>query len=389
MTKTKRANSSEISGAPYDGSNFESDACIFVTQQDSIAQDSFTRNGINKDLHLIVKLVPFTLRVGSKNLNLKKMELSAKLFYDFEVEESNAREVETLKLNPLDYVCHVDETGSSLAMEMRIGVLTSAHEGAFFRVGVMVTDKDKENTFQCFSAPIKVLSKRSQIRKIVEKRLNSDSTSNSAKSLKRKRVASEDEEMSSPVISVPESPLEHSSPFTPYSSSSSNLQEILQKLEEQQRKQSFLLQQVLQNQTPSLISSNSTDLEQAFASFLVAYQRSSSDERKSKMRKILKQLDSPNLDSVTELVELYSTEGLFPELSLPSCEKGCIHKQQLDAFDSFYSEFMREPIDLVNSEEISSLFQAKNFLQASKYLNQLKKIMCTFLLILLETQTLF
>jgi len=363
------------------------EASIFVSQQDSIAQDAFTRNGISKDLHLIVKLVPFTLRVGSKNLNLKKMELSAKLYYDFDTEDSSTpvREVETLKLNPLDYVCHVDENGTSLAMEMRIAVLTSAHEGAFFRVGVTATDKeDKTKTYQCFSAPIKVLSKRSQIRKILERQNNPDSSlvsPKAAKSLKRKRE-SEDCDITS---IVPESPPNlNSSPITPYSSSSNNLQEVLQKLEEQQRIQSLLLQQVIQNQTlsqlissnPANSTSNSTDLEQAFNSFLAVYQRASSEERKSKMRKVLKELDTSGLDSVTEFVDLYTTEGLFPDLrsSSANCsEKECVHKQQLDAFDTFYSEFMREPIDLLNSGEISSLLQAKDFIQASKFLNQVKQ----------------
>lgn len=361
MVKSKPINSNDKNSTEN-----SQDSSIFVTKQECFAQAPSSKNK-DKVLYLQVKNLSFTLLVCSKNLDLKNMKILAKLIYDFDKDGSlSFKEVDALKSSPMDYISHVDSS-SSLTMKVTIHVLSSFHEGANFRVHISAVDKEDEGKiYECYSYPIKVLSKQSQIRSLLEKK-----TAKMNKSLKRKRTEESPSSLSinnnnNSIISPAQN-----SPLFP--SNSRSIQDFLLKLETQQKTQAALLERVLSNQLSQIPSSSlnlnspsnfTIALEQAFTWFIRAYQNSPSEERKSKLRKVFKELHSPALDSVSEFVglcknEIPLSESLTNSSNLTSSstipESTCSHKQQLDAFDNISSQFLTNPSYFTNSEQLSSL----------------------------------
>mmetsp|Transcript_20534 Transcript_20534/g.28809 ORF Transcript_20534/g.28809 Transcript_20534/m.28809 type:complete len:290 (+) Transcript_20534:260-1129(+) len=249
---------------------------FFIERQESLAQDRFTKNGVCKELHLVAKCIPFTLHVCS-TIDLNQTAIQAKLYYDSN-SDSAGKEVETLKGAPLDSVAHVNSMGNKAAVEVRVSVLSSQHEGAFFRIKLTATDPESGETLEAVSQPIKVISKRNQVRKMIE----------------RNELSRED----NPHIQV--SPLPPSPPQNKRSLSAASLpsadsiQETLLRLEEQQRQQAQLLQQLCAQRNPfDLGSIPDTDFESAFAKFLLAFQKTPATERASKMRRVMETHSQP------------------------------------------------------------------------------------------------
>jgi hypothetical protein len=319
---------------------------LIIEKQESLAQDKFTKNGCTKELHVVAKNIPFSLHVAS-SVNLNEHPLHAALCYDFE-NESDQKEVETLKCTPLEYIAHVSDSGEKANVEIRIAVLSSQHEGANFRIKLSVKDPRTSKLVHVFTSPLKVISKRNQVKKMLE----------------RKEIT-------------------HVEPLPPPKRTSSDtITEALHRLEEQQREQAKLLQQLV-GQKKGLKSSSEfnfaapaaipdpedMDFDAAFLKFLNTYKKIPAEERPNKVRKLLK--TSPHQDSQTlsEFVNIYSCEVLagateqnfiqtFHSMDMPAaaghtsehpsdccnCTE-CPHKKQLERMDDFYSEFIFDDSD--------------------------------------------
>jgi len=136
-----------------------------------------------------------------------------------------------------------------------------------------------------FSLPIKVISKRNQVRRMIEK-----------------------QEVQ------PTEPLP-----APKRTSSDMITDALTRLEEQQREQAKLLRQILNQKNTSKPNPAETedDFEASFKKFLNAYQKLPSDERPYKVRKVVKQTQSnpSEAQSLSDFVNLYSVDMLPNGLS--------------------------------------------------------------------------
>lgn len=258
---------------------------LVLEKQESLAVDRFSRNGVTKDLYFVAKNIPFNVHVYS-TLNLNTHPLGAKLFYDFDLEEDQ-KEVETLKVDPLQYTAHVNDTGDRAVVEVRISVLSSQHEGAFFRIKLSTNDP-KTGEVSTFTQPLKVISKRQQVRRMLEK-----------------------------------NELQATEPLpTPKRTSSEMITEALTRLEEQQREQAKLLkmlvaqkaQAVTEQQPIKQQTNDELDFETAFKRFLQAYQKLPSEERPSKIRKVVKQVQTNTSESQSlhDFVNTYAAD-FMPE----------------------------------------------------------------------------
>jgi len=287
----------------------------------------------------------------SSSIDLNQTPIHTKLFYDSN-SESSGKEVETLKGYPLDSVAHVNSMGDKAAVEVRVSVLSSQHEGAFFRIKLSCTDPDTENIIEAMSQPIKVISKRNQVRKMIE----------------RNELSRED----NPHIQV--SPLP-SSPSPPQSNSSNNnnnkrphsiaslpcvdsIQETLQRLEEQQRQQAQLLHQLCtqRNSVSFDLGTDDIDFESAFAKFLLAFQKVPSQERSNKIRRVIETHSHP----LNEFLDVANAETArnFPEALMQSMftmacgndseqvsylSANCPKKDLMPLAD-FYNDFLQDPL---------------------------------------------
>jgi len=324
---------------------------IFIEKQESLAHDKFATKGTSKEVHILAKNIPFVIHVGGNDINLNNSPLNAKLYYDFE-EETDQKEVELLKQSsPIDYVAHVNGTGDKAAVEVRLSVLSSQHEGAFFRIKFSATDVVTGISVDTFSHPIKVISKRNQVKKMLE----------------RNEV-------------IPAEPIPPSK-----RTSSDIIADALLRLEEQQRDQGRLLQQLMtERQTAqsarsskdfhpiqhsvSIPDPNDMDFDAAFKRFLDAYKKIPAEDRPFKIRKTMKTASELDSQSLGEFVNIYNNEVLLgseqlmgPLMDLPplpsngnisngnshsgscSCSE-CPHKRQLERLDKFYSEFLLDPL---------------------------------------------
>eukprot|EP00027_Filamoeba_sp_ATCC50430_P007021 CAMPEP_0168558916 /NCGR_PEP_ID=MMETSP0413-20121227/10235_1 /TAXON_ID=136452 /ORGANISM="Filamoeba nolandi, Strain NC-AS-23-1" /LENGTH=331 /DNA_ID=CAMNT_0008590089 /DNA_START=51 /DNA_END=1046 /DNA_ORIENTATION=+ len=318
---------------PFSPSNSE----FFVEKQESLAVDKFTKNGSSKELHIVAKSIPFVIHVAS-SLDLNNSSFEAKLIYDAEDE----KEVETVKSDPMEFVVHVNSMGDKAAVEVRIFVLSSQHEGAFFRVKLSITEKDTEQTFTTFSNPIKVVSKRNQVKKMLE----------------RNELSRED----NPHIEV--SPTFPSKRPAPSSANVDNLQEVLLRLEEQQREQAQLLRQLVsQKSNPvsfdcgTVPSPSDMDFETAFQNFLAAFQKVPSSERSSKLRKVMQTVEASQ--PMNEFLDVANAEcgRSIPDslmqsiLTLPSgnaddinCQYSNCPPKSESELEAFYNDFFQEPL---------------------------------------------
>jgi len=304
---------------------------FYIEKQESLAFDKFSKNGQLVDLHLVAKNIAFVIHVAA-TFDLNKYPPTAKLVYYSSPSEME-KEVEAVKSNTLEIITHVEDNGLKAAVEVKVGVLSSQHEGAFFRVKFMARDPVTGLLLEDYSQPIKVISKRSQIKKIMERKQQPQPQTPKQNDFNDR----------SPITNV-----------TPAKrSQSTDVSETLARLEEQQRLQFDLLQQlVLQKTDPyqpikrsvSIPDPDDMDFEAAFHRFLEAYQRVPTEERAKKIRRLNSSCDQN--EALAEFVTLYSDTTAFVSKDCSASNKTCTcldcpHKKELARFDSLYHDFWR------------------------------------------------
>jgi len=136
---------------------------LSITSQGNVSQEHFSKNGITKQVHVVVKNLVFVVEVSS-NLDLSKCNLEAKLLYDFDRDEEDKLEVSYVKNEPLEYKVSLSDGGFKASVELRIKVLTSQHEDMLFRVRLSAMDPLTGQPFGIITQPIKVISKLTQLK---------------------------------------------------------------------------------------------------------------------------------------------------------------------------------------------------------------------------------
>eukprot|EP01117_Protostelium_nocturnum_P003672 TRINITY_DN14954_c0_g1_i1.p1 TRINITY_DN14954_c0_g1~~TRINITY_DN14954_c0_g1_i1.p1 ORF type:complete len:448 (+),score=134.54 TRINITY_DN14954_c0_g1_i1:210-1553(+) len=142
---------------------------LVITRQNSLTVEKHSKNGIVKQVHVVVKNQPFIIRLGFNSmvldtthglLALNRTSVEAALFYDCDP----LKEVNYIKLKPLEYKCLNDEyeSPSSISVEIRLKVLSSQLEDMFFRIVFYLVNPlthQRINGMMAISDPIKVVSK--------------------------------------------------------------------------------------------------------------------------------------------------------------------------------------------------------------------------------------
>jgi len=154
---------------------------LVIQKQNCLAEEKFVRSGITQTAKVVVKNSPFIIQLGLASpiysgempgmifsqIDLHQFVFDAKLYYD--TDEDDKKEVDFVKLKPLEYKSQVHENGSQVNMEVRLKVLTSQLEDMMFRVKIRALDartkREVSPLLNVTSAPIKVVSKPEQLRK--------------------------------------------------------------------------------------------------------------------------------------------------------------------------------------------------------------------------------
>lgn len=121
---------------------------------------------------MVVKNTPFTITLQLMDPSLKFTQVTAdvQLVYDC----PTLKEVDFVKLKPMDFKLKPNEEGDQLIAEIRIKVLTSQLEDMFFRVRMALLDprnnQEISPALTVLSDPIRVVSKPDQVKKKIKKR---------------------------------------------------------------------------------------------------------------------------------------------------------------------------------------------------------------------------
>jgi hypothetical protein len=328
-----------------------SKSTMIVVKQGSLHQDKTSKNGVTKNMHMVVKNTPFTITVGSSDgkFDFSAAKMEASLLYDSE----DRKPVPFLQKLPLEYFTHINATGDQVTIEFRIKVLTSQYEGSLFLLKISATN-DK-HTITTVSESIKVVSKPEQIRRLKQTTTTQVKSETLAPAKKRRRVSDEES----------------------VDTSSSDVMEMLQAIRETQLRQMELLQQNLSMREEQQICYSSEEfsplnlpddspmevldkpvpalsLEQAFQQLIAAYNATDVSERPTKIRRLIEtdgDITSSLVAVATDLSTALPTTPLVKSdhaAESGQCQcAGCPFKKNIEQIDTFYSEFFSNPFENV------------------------------------------
>jgi hypothetical protein len=149
---------------------------LVIAEQTCLLEEKFSKNGVQKNVHVVVKNTPFTITLVlldkqvNPMINFNNFTADVQLVYDC----PTLKEVDFVKLKPMDFKLKPNEDGDQLSVEIRIKVLTSQLEDMFFRVRIALVDpqtmQEVSPLFTVLSHPIRVVSKPDQVKKKIKKR---------------------------------------------------------------------------------------------------------------------------------------------------------------------------------------------------------------------------
>lgn len=299
-----------------------------LLEQKCLLREVVSRNGVQKNVHVVVKNAPFTVRVGlsrscSSQLSLKQVTFDVALLYDVD-QQGVKKRVDYLKQPPVSFKQSVNATGTQLTLELRIKVLTSQHENSFFRVLITALNASTglpiEPELSVQTDPYKVISKpeRSRKRKM-----------EAAAGPAKKKTLNE------------------------------LLMESMKRIEEQQAQQQKLIQQLLLVPTkcePAAKARGSAadEFESNFRACFQYFHSLPPEERPSKIRKVVRSLGAKEEERLAEFIDMFLAEGLshsafdmkssqFPSLALDHSHSSFPH----------HVDFLRSSLtDILNSSHL-------------------------------------
>lgn len=201
-------------------------ARLVITNQESAEQEAIHKNGENKQLHSVIKNVPFIIDLSLEGdfdrrvINFNNCTLEATLMYD----TCEEKPVHYVSRRPVEYNCTVDKTsaGDKVRVECILNVLSSQHEGAYFRLRFSAASLAQH----ALSDPIRVVSKPLQLKKVKEQR---KAAAAAAASVEGKTAAASS-----------------GSKKRPLSDCNSSIQDTLARIEAQQQAQQTLISSLFQ-----------------------------------------------------------------------------------------------------------------------------------------------
>eukprot|EP01118_Nematostelium_gracile_P003078 TRINITY_DN13510_c0_g1_i1.p1 TRINITY_DN13510_c0_g1~~TRINITY_DN13510_c0_g1_i1.p1 ORF type:complete len:351 (+),score=87.95 TRINITY_DN13510_c0_g1_i1:99-1055(+) len=299
-------------------------------------EETISRNGLNKPLHTLIKNSPYHLQIGPSmgRVDFTKIFFEAFLLYDCEGPE---KEVDYVKVKPLEFKSNPIESGTFLDGEIRIKVLTSQHEDMLFKVKVQgfnpITKEEIPNMY-VYTPSIRVISKPEQLKKKAP-------ATNKKRSLNDMLVET--------VLRIEKKQEEQ--------------QKLIEKMTLQQEMISMDKKQRLEEiETPSwdphlsaphLTLTQPPTFEDALRALLVSY--SASSNKAETIRKVMRTTSPKDIERLSHVMELFFSEGIKIEsqstkksktIPLEGCScTDCPHKHELERIDEFYKEFLSSGIE--------------------------------------------
>jgi hypothetical protein len=343
---------------------------LMITGQKSHSEEIISKNGIQKTVYIVVKNSPFHLQLGLANANTCKIDFNqiafdAHLIYDCEGD----KEVDFVKVKPMEFKSTPSENGQVLETELRIKVLTSQHEDMLFKVRIVGSNPithEEIPGLSVMSSPIKVISKPEQLKKKQpnKKRTLTDLLVDTISRIEKKQEDQQKvierllHQQTEQVLAAVEKKqkVEPTVPAFGWEELSLNTPQ----------NQKCMLFTTLPLITDSLAEKTVVEFDDAFSNLIKAYNTMKPEEKPEIIRKIIRNSSTRDTERLSELMDLFWTEGLQKELggrhtrerpivntSVDSCNcTDCPHKIELERIDEFYKEFLSSGVAPVNNENV-------------------------------------
>lgn len=338
---------------------------LYITGQKTHSEEVITKNGLQKTIHMVVKNSPFHIVLGLANspLDFNRIAFDSSLVYDCD----GFKEVDFVKAKPLEFKATPNDQGNSLDCEIRIKVLSSHHEDQLFRVkiqGYHPISKEEIPGLTLYSFPIKVISKPEQLKKRApsKKRSLTDMIVDTITRIEKKQQEQQsliEKMLQNQAVASANLQQQQAIGFQNFAMEISKKQrteevafwdaitapdgQTIQKDKEEGKK--------AEQQTP--------EFEDAFSNLIKSYNAMKAEEKPETIRKVIRNSSTRDTERLSEMLDLFWTEGLLKERSFGTRQPGttstqsgnghtgegcscqeCPHKVELERIDEFYKEFL-------------------------------------------------
>jgi len=330
---------------------------LVVLKHKAHSEEKVSKNGLQKTVHIVVKNSPFYLTLGlspgSSKIDLNQVAFEPTLMYDCD----GNKEVDYVRVRPYEFKAVPNENGTQVEVELRIKVLTSQHEDMLFKVkiqGQNPISKEDIVGLSVITSPIKVISKPEQLKKKSKeskKRSLTDMLVDTVQRIEKKQE--EQQQLIAKLMS------QQSEIFVPDGNKKQKVDDTL----------GWELNELFQTRDQPILESNCEEtqelcdpkdksvpeFEEAFANLIRSYNQMTPEEKPETIRKLIRNSSTRDTERLSELLDLFWTEGLQKELGGRSrrdqmstsmlkddrCNcSDCPHKVELERIDEFYREFL-------------------------------------------------
>jgi len=272
-------------------------AHLVILRQTSLSTENYTKDGVMKNVHVVLKDKPFVADVGitGKNMDLKSLVLEANLYYD-----TPEKEVNFINAKPFEYTAKLNTEGTAFTLEFFLKILSSQNENALIKIrirGLNSATKKFVSGLEIDTQPIQVISKPSVLRKKQERERQKLAV-NQPVQVKREICASDNTPPTTPSLSVKRT--KEDMIFDTLSllqQQQASQQKVLEKLLAEQRASCEPRHEICYHGSPV---SGDLEFENAFRAFVQSYNALPTDERPYKIRKVLKEYDRNNLSGLID-----------------------------------------------------------------------------------------
>lgn len=303
---------------------------LSVVKQTCLAEENYTVNGKQKNVHVVIKNQPFFVELAvcgnlssTDRLSFRHLTIEANLLYD--TPDNSIKEVGWIKVKPLEYQGHMDEHDDlKFKLEVYIKILSSQHEDSLFKLLLRAKDAKTGKLIpglEVTSKEMLVISKPEVLRK-----------KNEPRTKKRTR-----DDVLLEALSRIESKLEQQ-------------QQAIQQLQKERRSESDALTAPKSESMQVEPIPSKTDLESSVVQFMNAFHALDHDERPEKVRKVLRQFSARENEKLFEIFDLFMAEGLQRQVVRD------LNPFAFDFQDQGYFGSVDSPTSSIDDEESGSFF---------------------------------
>lgn len=278
---------------------------LAILQHKAYAEETVPKNGYQKTVHTILKNSPYQLQIGTTaglpKVDFTKIAFEAFLLYDC----AELKEVDYVKVKPMDFKAIPLDNGQLLNVELRIKVLTSQHEDMLYKVkiqGYNPVTREELTSMVVLTPSIRVISKPEQLKtkkEKIEPKKRTPTDPLSATLARIEQTQDEQQELLEQMIDFQSKQIFKRQKKS--NQESSILWEVLPSKSMKLKEDKNRLRRDYKSRLLILAAAN---FEEAFIDLVLAFGALTAEEKPDALRKILRNTSIREIERLGEIVDL-------------------------------------------------------------------------------------